>query len=181
VRSSKHSEAHPLHWYHTATWLLIRSTHAVSTSGRHGGKICCKHLVCQFQHRKLLPQGWEVNRLVLHASSILYAPELPCAAFTCFEPSFHSTLLSLNYMCPLTRPHLHPCLSYTSTLLADAIGSIHLLPIFPSTGDRGFAPVNYQEVDPKLGERYCRRHSTHFVPASCCACICCQTPVSHRW
>jgi hypothetical protein len=38
-------------------------------------------------------------------------------------------------------------------LSADAIGSIHLLPIFPSTGDRGFAPVNYQEVDPKLGER----------------------------
>ncbi|WIA16714.1 hypothetical protein OEZ85_013369 [Tetradesmus obliquus] len=33
----------------------------------------------------------------------------------------------------------------------DAIGSIHLLPIFPSTGDRGFAPVNYQEVDPQLG------------------------------
>jgi len=35
---------------------------------------------------------------------------------------------------------------------AGAIGSVHLLPIYPSTGDRGFAPVTYQEVDPKFGE-----------------------------
>ncbi len=29
----------------------------------------------------------------------------------------------------------------------DAIGGVHLLPLFPSTGDRGFAPVDYDEVD----------------------------------
>jgi hypothetical protein len=63
-------------------------------------------------------------------------------------------------------------------LLADAIGSIHLLPIFPSTGDRGFAPVNYQEVDSKLGER-CGSDAatlcTCFVAAGCCGCSCCAT------
>jgi hypothetical protein len=34
---------------------------------------------------------------------------------------------------------------------AGAFGSLHLLPLYPSTGDRGFAPVTYQEVDPQLG------------------------------
>lgn len=33
----------------------------------------------------------------------------------------------------------------------DAIGSIHLLPIYPSTGDRGFGPVTYEDTDPELG------------------------------
>ncbi|MED5764817.1 sucrose phosphorylase [Streptococcus anginosus] len=45
----------------------------------------------------------------------------------------------------------------------DAVGGVHLLPFFPSTGDRGFAPVDYEEVDSafgdwedveKLGEKY---------------------------
>ena len=28
--------------------------------------------------------------------------------------------------------------------LKEAIGGIHLLPFFPSAGDRGFSPLNYQ-------------------------------------
>ncbi|MBP5835714.1 sucrose phosphorylase [Candidatus Phytoplasma meliae] len=32
-----------------------------------------------------------------------------------------------------------------------AIGGVHLLPFFPSTGDRGFAPSDYTKVDPLLG------------------------------
>lgn len=34
----------------------------------------------------------------------------------------------------------------------DAIGGVHLLPFFPSTGDRGFAPVDYDEVDSAFGD-----------------------------
>ena len=34
----------------------------------------------------------------------------------------------------------------------DAIEGVHLLPFFPSTGDRGFAPVDYDEVDPAFGD-----------------------------
>ncbi len=30
-------------------------------------------------------------------------------------------------------------------------GGIHLLPPFPSSGDRGFAPLTYWEIDPKFG------------------------------
>jgi sucrose phosphorylase len=44
-----------------------------------------------------------------------------------------------------------------------ALGGVHLLPFFPSTGDRGFAPIDYVDVDEafgswedveKLGEQY---------------------------
>ena len=34
----------------------------------------------------------------------------------------------------------------------DAIGGVHLLPFFPSTGDRGFAPIDYDEVDSAFGD-----------------------------
>lgn len=32
------------------------------------------------------------------------------------------------------------------------ISSIHILPFFPSSGDRGFAPLTYEEVDPAFGD-----------------------------
>ena len=31
------------------------------------------------------------------------------------------------------------------------VRSVHILPFFPSSGDRGFAPITYQEVDPAFG------------------------------
>ena len=34
----------------------------------------------------------------------------------------------------------------------DAVGGVHLLPFFPSTGDLGFAPVDYDQVDPAFGD-----------------------------
>ena len=33
-----------------------------------------------------------------------------------------------------------------------AIGSIHILPFFPSSADRGFAPIQYDTVDEKFGD-----------------------------
>lgn len=32
-----------------------------------------------------------------------------------------------------------------------AIGGLHILPFFPSSGDRGFAPIDYTKVDPSFG------------------------------
>lgn len=34
----------------------------------------------------------------------------------------------------------------------DAVGGLHILPIFPSTGDRGFSPTCYDRVDQKFGD-----------------------------
>ncbi|MGA6925243.1 MAG: sucrose phosphorylase [Desulfosarcina sp.] len=35
--------------------------------------------------------------------------------------------------------------------LSRAVGGIHLLPFYPSSADRGFAPLTYDEVDPVFG------------------------------
>jgi sucrose phosphorylase len=35
--------------------------------------------------------------------------------------------------------------------LAGLFGGIHVLPPFPSSGDRGFAPVTYREIEPRFG------------------------------
>ncbi len=35
--------------------------------------------------------------------------------------------------------------------LRNAIGGLHLLPFYPSSADRGFAPLTYDEVDPAFG------------------------------
>lgn len=35
--------------------------------------------------------------------------------------------------------------------LQGVIGGIHILPFFPSSGDRGFAPMDYTQVDPQFG------------------------------
>lgn len=35
--------------------------------------------------------------------------------------------------------------------LAGAFGGVHVLPFYPSSGDRGFAVVHYDTVDPRLG------------------------------
>ena len=35
--------------------------------------------------------------------------------------------------------------------LDGAVGGLHILPFFPSSADRGFAPLTYKEVDPRFG------------------------------
>lgn len=37
------------------------------------------------------------------------------------------------------------------TKFKGAIGGVHILPFFPSSADRGFAPTNYRKVDPSFG------------------------------
>ncbi|KGO31756.1 hypothetical protein Q757_05265, partial [Oenococcus alcoholitolerans] len=36
--------------------------------------------------------------------------------------------------------------------IGKSIGGVHLLPFFPSTGDRGFAPSDYTRVDSSFGD-----------------------------
>lgn len=36
--------------------------------------------------------------------------------------------------------------------LQGVIGGVHLLPFYPSSGDRGFAPMDYTKVDPAFGD-----------------------------
>lgn len=39
-----------------------------------------------------------------------------------------------------------------SQYVPKAITGIHILPFFPSSGDRGFAPMTYREIDPTFGD-----------------------------
>lgn len=41
--------------------------------------------------------------------------------------------------------------SYRFDASAGALGSVHLLPIYPSSGDRGFAPLTYHQIDSEQG------------------------------
>lgn len=41
--------------------------------------------------------------------------------------------------------------SFLDNKVSGAISGVHLLPIYPSSGDGGFAPLTYQDVDPKFG------------------------------
>lgn len=38
------------------------------------------------------------------------------------------------------------------TYFKEAVGGIHILPFFPSSADRGFAPMRYDKVDEKFGD-----------------------------
>ena len=37
------------------------------------------------------------------------------------------------------------------TYLKNIVGGVHILPFYPSSADRGFAPMEYYQVDPKFG------------------------------
>ena len=36
--------------------------------------------------------------------------------------------------------------------LDQAVSGVHILPFFPSSGDRGFAPITYEQVEPAFGD-----------------------------
>ncbi len=46
---------------------------------------------------------------------------------------------------------LHDLSNFVDMYLKDAIGGIHILPFYPSSADRGFAPLTHLEVDPAFG------------------------------
>ena len=46
-------------------------------------------------------------------------------------------------------PELHYVLR---RFFRNAIGGVHILPFYPSSSDRGFAPLTYSEVDPSFGK-----------------------------
>ncbi len=40
---------------------------------------------------------------------------------------------------------------FLRTFMQGAINTVHILPFFPYSSDRGFSIVDYEEVDPRLG------------------------------
>lgn len=46
---------------------------------------------------------------------------------------------------------LHDVTNFIDVYLKDVIGGVHILPFYPSSADRGFAPLTHLEVDPDFG------------------------------
>jgi sucrose phosphorylase len=49
------------------------------------------------------------------------------------------------------RPPLQVLASFLRRFMRGAINTVHILPFFPYSSDRGFSIVDYEEVDPRLG------------------------------
>lgn len=49
------------------------------------------------------------------------------------------------------RPPLRTLADFLGVLMRGTINTVHVLPFFPYSSDRGFAIVDYEEVDPRLG------------------------------
>jgi sucrose phosphorylase len=48
--------------------------------------------------------------------------------------------------------NLRDLADFLETRLADAIGGVHLLPVYPSNADAGFSPLTHLEIDPAYGD-----------------------------
>lgn len=50
-----------------------------------------------------------------------------------------------------SRPGLEVLHEFMNRFVKDAVGAVHLLPMYPYTSDDGFSVVDYREINPKLG------------------------------
>jgi len=97
----------------------------------------------------------EIERLmkVYHAHR---TPEMLADAAT-FDPRERFTerdVILITYGDLITAPGRSPLRTlddFLGTFMKGSINTIHLLPFFPYSSDRGFAIVDYEDVDPRLG------------------------------
>jgi glucosylglycerate phosphorylase len=71
------------------------------------------------------------------------------------EPYDERDVWIIAYGDHLTEPGRAPLATLEdvlSTRLGDVVGGLHLLPHYPSTSDGGFAVVDHERVDPRLGD-----------------------------
>ena len=76
------------------------------------------------------------------------------AAFTPAERFSERDVVLITYGDLLTtpgRPPLQVLASFLRRFMRGAINTVHILPFFPYSSDRGFSIVDYEEVDPRLG------------------------------
>lgn len=97
----------------------------------------------------------EIERLM----KVYYAHKTPemIADDETFDPRERFTqqdVVLITYGDLITAPGRSPLQALDHLLgifMKDAINTVHLLPFFPYTSDRGFAIIDYEDVDPRLG------------------------------
>lgn len=63
---------------------------------------------------------------------------------------FKNGVMLITYADSMSK-NIHELQDIIDTYFNGAIAGIHILPFFPSSSDRGFSPVRYDEVDPQFG------------------------------
>ena len=98
---------------------------------------------------------WELERLmqVHHA----HKPPEMLVADAAFEPHdrfTESDVVAITYGDLIVSPNTHPLRALSiifENLFRGVFSTVHILPFFPYSSDRGFSVIDYEEVDPKLG------------------------------
>jgi len=98
---------------------------------------------------------WEVERLmqVHHA----HKPLEMIQADAEFEPRDRFTeedVVAITYGDLIDSPNTHPLRALSiifENLFRGVFSTVHILPFFPYSSDRGFSVIDYEAVDPKLG------------------------------
>jgi glucosylglycerate phosphorylase len=98
---------------------------------------------------------WEVERLmqVHHA----HKPPDMLRADAEFDPRERFTeedVVAITYGDLIDSPTTHPLKALSNifeTFFSGVFSTVHILPFFPYSSDRGFSVIDYEEVDPKLG------------------------------
>lgn len=98
---------------------------------------------------------WEIERLmqVHHA----HKPPEMLRADAEFDPRDRFTeedVVAITYGDLIDSPNTHPLRALSiifENLFRGVFSTVHLLPFFPYSSDRGFSVIDYEEVDPKLG------------------------------
>ena len=98
---------------------------------------------------------WEIERLmqVHHAHK---SPEM-LQAEAAFDPRDRFTqedVVAITYGDLIDSPNTHPLRALSmifEQLFQGVFSTVHILPFFPYSSDRGFSVIDYEEVDPKLG------------------------------
>ena len=98
---------------------------------------------------------WEVERLM----QVHYAHKPPemLRAEADFDPRDRFTeedVVAITYGDLIDSPNTHPLKALSiifENLFRGVFSTVHILPFFPYSSDRGFSVIDYEQVDPKLG------------------------------
>ena len=85
---------------------------------------------------------WSAATCVLEGKKWAAVLQRPCC--------WYLPVQQLQILLHLHFPAISSC-SCSADRCAGAISGLHLLPVYPSTGDGGFAPTTYKEIDPDMG------------------------------
>ena len=99
---------------------------------------------------------WEVERLIqvhhAHKPTEMLAAD---ANFDEHDRFTESDVVAITYGDLIDSPNTHPLRALSiifENLFRGVFSTVHILPFFPYSSDRGFSVIDYEEVDPRLGD-----------------------------